>query len=280
MLFLGLGEKNIQMQLFCKLQFDWLIHVNERGHSKNTCRSQRKNKKCIHMINDSSESDDDPMYIKTLERDINSMSKSDDVIKIIPLVNSVSLEIELDTGAAVSLITEKIFMEKFPSVKMKPSDIVLKTYTGERMKPVCVADVDVKYQKRQKNLKLYVVRKAGVTLFGRDWLKHITLNWPEIKAFKVCKTDEHLKTVLEKHASVFNDDWGTLKGIKAKSTVKPDAQPKFVKTRQVPYALKPKVEVELDKLVNLRSATLVNGQSQLYQFVRRMEQCVCVVILR
>ena len=103
--------------------------------------------------------------------------------------------IKLDTGAAVSVILEKIFKKKFQSVKMKPSDIVLKTYTGEKIKPVGVADVDVKYQKQHKNLKLYVVRKAGVTRFGRGWLKHITLNWPEIKAGKMCKTDEHLKFV-------------------------------------------------------------------------------------
>ena len=61
--------------------------------------------------------------------------------------------------------------------------------------PVGVADVDVKYQKQHKNLNLYVVRKAGVTLYSRDWLKHITLNWPEIEVVKVCKTDEHLKTM-------------------------------------------------------------------------------------
>ena len=233
------GDHNPQS---CYYKDKECYNCHKRGHSKNACRSLRKNKKSIHMIND--ESDDDPIYIKTLERDINSMSKSDDVIKITPLVNSINLEMELDTGAAVSVIPEKIFMEKFPSVKMKPSDIVLKTYTGERMKPVGVADVDVKYQKQHKNLKLYVVRKAGVTLFGRDWLKHITLNWPEIKAVRVCKTDENLKTVLDKHASVFKDDWGTLNGIKAKLTVKPDAKPKFIKARQVPYALKPKVEVE------------------------------------
>ena len=47
----------------------------------------------------------------------------------------------------------------------------------------------------------------------------------------MCKTDEHLKTVLDKHASVFKGDRGTLKGIKAKLTVKPDAKPKFVKAR-------------------------------------------------
>ena len=47
------------------------------------------------------------------------------------------------------------------------------TYTGEKIKPVGVADIDVKCQKQHKNLILYVVRKARVTLFGRDWLKHI-----------------------------------------------------------------------------------------------------------
>ena len=32
-------------------------------------------------------------------------------------------------------------------------------------------------------------------------------------------------------------------------TVKPDAKPKFVKARQVPFVFKPNVEVELNKLV-------------------------------
>ena len=106
-----------------------------------------------------------------LWRWISILSKSDDVIKITPQVNSISLEMEMDPGAAVSVIPGKIFMEKFPNVKMKPSDIVLKAYTREKIKPVGVADVDVKYQTQLKNLKLYVVRKAGITLFVQDWLK-------------------------------------------------------------------------------------------------------------
>jgi hypothetical protein len=117
------------------------------------------------------------------------------------------------------------------------------------MNPVGLAEVRVKNQNQCKNFKLYVVKRGGVTLFGRDWLQHTTLDWAEIKALVACKVHDSLKTVLNKHSSVFKDDWGTLKGIKAKLTVKPDAKPKFVKAIQVPYALKPKVEVELDKLV-------------------------------
>lgn len=40
-----------------------------------------------------------------------------------------------------------------------------------------------------------------------------------------------------------------LKEITANFTLKPDATPKFLKARHVPYALKPKVEVELETLV-------------------------------
>lgn len=91
---------------------------------------------------------------------INSISKSDDEIKITPLGKSISLEMELDTGAAV--IPEKIFNGK-DETKFN----CVKTYTGGKIKPVGVADVDMKYKKQRKNLKLYVVRKAGVTLFDR-----------------------------------------------------------------------------------------------------------------
>lgn len=64
--------------------------------------------------------------------------------------------------------------------------MVLKTYTGKKLQPVGVVEVSVKYQ----NLKLYLV-----TLFGRDWLKHITLNWLEIKTGVTSKTQGNLNTL-------------------------------------------------------------------------------------
>jgi hypothetical protein len=87
------------------------------------------------MIGDSPDSDSELVYIKTLETDINSVSR-DHVIKITPLVNTVNLEMKLDSGAGVSVISEKIIKEKFFNVKLKPYDLVLKSYSGQKMKPV------------------------------------------------------------------------------------------------------------------------------------------------
>ncbi|KAJ8346503.1 hypothetical protein SKAU_G00279040 [Synaphobranchus kaupii] len=44
---------------------------------------------------------------------------------------------------------------------------------------------------------------------------------------------------------------GTIKGIKARVTLKPDSVPKFCPPRNVPYALRPKVEAELTRLTEL-----------------------------
>jgi hypothetical protein len=41
---------------------------------------------------------------------------------------------ELDTGAAVSLLPESVVKSQFPQLQLVPSSIRLKTYTGEVLK--------------------------------------------------------------------------------------------------------------------------------------------------
>ena len=54
--------------------------------------------------------------------------------------------------------------------------------------------------------------------------------------------------MLDRHAAVFQEEPGKLKGYKAKITLDPRATPHFCKMRPVSYALKAKVEEELDRL--------------------------------
>ncbi|XP_020621531.1 uncharacterized protein K02A2.6-like [Orbicella faveolata] len=61
----------------------------------------------------------------------------------------------------------------------------------------------------------------------------------------------HLKKfekLLDENSEVFQDEIGKLKSTKAKLTLKEGSKPMFCKARSVPYAMKPKVEVQLKRL--------------------------------
>ena len=60
--------------------------------------------------------------------------------------------------------------------------------------------------------------------------------------------DVRVQRLVDTHKSLFSPGVGNLKHITAKFTLKPDATPKFVKARPVPFALRDKVNDELDKL--------------------------------
>ena len=57
-----------------------------------------------------------------------------------------------------------------------------------------------------------------------------------------------LEEILNRHTEVFNEGLGQLKNFKAKINVDMEAQPRFCKPRPVPYAVKPLVERELQRL--------------------------------
>ena len=98
-----------------------------------------------------------------------------------------------------------------------------------------------------------VVSGNGPALLGRNWLHAIKLNWRYTK--HVCCGVEDL---LKKHASLFNEGLGTLKGINARLIIKTDTIPKFLKPRSVPYALRDVIEKELERLEKLGVIEKVN----------------------
>ena len=103
----------------------------------------------------------------------------------------------------------------------------------------------VEYGKQKSRLELLVIAGSGPSLFGRDWLLAIKLDWSQLHHMTVPSV---LHKVLQKHATVFKDELGEVKGTTAKIHVDPQARPRFCKACTVPYALWGKVEQELDRL--------------------------------
>ena len=96
-------------------------------------------------------------------------------------INDTPLHMELDTGAAVSLISEETWRSRLHKIPLKGTDVRLRMYTGESIDVLGEAVVTVVYGEQEAKLPILVVPGNGPSLLGRNWLKLICLNWPEIK---------------------------------------------------------------------------------------------------
>ena len=172
---------------------------------------------------------------------------------------------EVDTGALTSVMSQSIFMNtwKGSGPKLQSSDVYVKTYTGESLEVIGSIDVDAKYEGQKASLQLQIINADGHAFLQRDWLHKLKLNWPAIGPLS-------LKSVLDMHSSVFNEVLGCVQEMSAKIHVEPESTPQFCKARPVPYALRDKVECELDHLHEL-------GVTELVEFVEWATPIVSVV---
>ena len=152
---------------------------------------------------------------------------------------------ELDTGASLSMISQQTFAQIGHIRELKPSTVRLTSYSDHEIKVLGTVDVEVSYEGVQKVLPLLIVDGTGPSLFGRNWLMHFQLNWQSIQQVQQ-KGD--LELVLDKYNLVFEKGLGNLKGTTAKIHIDPQTKPIFCKACPVPYAIRPKLEVELDRL--------------------------------
>ena len=164
--------------------------------------------------------------------------------KVTVLVNGVNVTMEIDTGASTTVVDEKTFHTLSLN---KAVNTALRTYTGEMIPVVGECELEVEYDGFKGLLPAVVIRGDGPCLIGRNWLQHISLNWSEI--FHLSAMDKDLNEMLETHASIFQGGLGKVAGVKAKIYVDSTERPRFLKSRPVAYALREKIETELDGLV-------------------------------
>ena len=134
-------------------------------------------------------------------------------------------------------------------MKLRSFAQTLTTYSGEKLGVLGQADVKVDYDGQHATLPIVVVKMSNQPpLLGRNWLAEIRLDWSSILRVMSTAPDD-VQKVCSQHSSVFKEGLGTMKLHTAKVRVRADAKPKFNRARPVPYALKPAIETELDKLV-------------------------------
>lgn len=232
-------------------------NCGKKGHIAAVCRSPKQNVAAKTRPPRQRRGNDrkrhSTKFITTEEHDTESLSLhsigggATPPIKVPLIINNNLLNMELDTGATITIMSERQFREIFPGAKMEKSNVLLKTYTGESLPVVGEVVVQVQHNQQSRDLALTIVGGDGPSLLGRDWLKHLKLNWKAVHSLRE-HAIESLDDLLERYSELFTEELGTIKSFCAKLNVDPEACPKFFKARTVPYALKSAIEDELDRL--------------------------------
>ena len=87
-------------------------------------------------------------------------------------------------------------------------------------------------------------------MFGRNWLEQIQLDWKAIR-WASAESHEDVKPLIDKYNNVFSNELGAITGFEAHLEVKPHVTPVFCKARPILFSLKPQVDQELDRLVDV-----------------------------
>ena len=91
-------------------------------------------------------------------------------------INGTALNMEVDTGATVFIISKTTYQKLFSEIPIKPASLCLRTYTGELIDVEGEMTAQVKYASQTKEPGLIVVRGDGPSLFGHNWLNHFQLD--------------------------------------------------------------------------------------------------------
>ena len=76
------------------------------------------------------------------------------------------VQVEIDTGASLSLVSEQIYQELWPSIPLQSTLVNLITYSGTPLKVLGLINVEVCYEQQTMTLSLLVVAGIGASQLG------------------------------------------------------------------------------------------------------------------
>ncbi|XP_026314449.1 LOW QUALITY PROTEIN: uncharacterized protein K02A2.6-like [Hyposmocoma kahamanoa] len=167
-------------------------------------------------------------------------------------INGINLKFEIDSGSTVTAISNKTYKLHFSAVSLLPCKKKLISYTGNIINSLGIARLPVTYSGETKILDVYVIDNGGPPLLGRDFISVFNLELTPVHFCNHVPSDDYeLQSLLKQHAKVFSDQLGCFNKYKIKLSLKEGARPVFFKARPVAFALREKIEQELDRLCNI-----------------------------
>lgn len=95
-------------------------------------------------------------------------------------VNGEKVKMEIDSRAAMSIMSQKMYEKRFSRFKLRSSEVVLKDCSGKVIPVIGEMDVTVKCGDQVLKSVLIVSEGNSPTLKGRNWIRYLTLDWSQV----------------------------------------------------------------------------------------------------
>lgn len=200
------------------------------------------------------------MYGANLVELNESVQHIDDRYMITVSINGAPLEMEVDSGAKYALIGEDSYEKLGINAPIDYPQMAFRAYNGEIVPVHGRASVSVEYNAVKIDTSLYIVPAGRVPLLGRSWIRPLGIELKDIDSAQPARpesiniasvSDNQIPTVQEiltQYSDIFEQKIGQVPDLKLNLTLREGAKPVSLKARPVPFALREKVNEELDKL--------------------------------
>jgi len=216
------------------------------NHFAAMCRQTRDRKKVHALDADSASETDEEFVLQVTGSKQHKATAARKEIKAKMSIGTRNVDFQIDSGASVNVLPKELIPK---DTKIIPTNKILTTWDGTKVKPEGSAKVGLKKPTNQKkySVELIVVSKGFMPLIGKnasEQMNLITVNYKNFESVLTVQDD-----LLNTHVEVFKDTLGKLPGevtISVDETVRPVCLP----ARRIPVEIKPRVRAELDKMVD------------------------------
>lgn len=226
----------------------------EKGHLKKVCRGKKSSQARVHNLCPEVQASDGNECEGCHECELFNMryvSYSPIVINV--TIMGIKLKMELDSGSGTTVISDQIYNTQFKHLKLNESDLRMCLYTGHKISPMGYFTSKVSYLNESHDLKIYVVKNGGPPLLGRDFMAkfglYFTSNNNHLGMDSLCPGE--VLQLLDNYSDLFSDELGKFNKFEIELRLKENAVPKFFKPRSIPFALKDRVEEEIQRLLDV-----------------------------
>jgi len=165
------------------------------GHIVRACFKKKRDSERLNEVNMTEGQEDEEELQQTV---VYSIASSNPPIYLDVIVNDIPVNFQLDTGAGVSVMNHTQFESTFSDIQLKKSEIVLKSYSSNRIPVVGEVEVSAAINGSTCKLTLVVVEGNGPPLLGRTWLKRLNIPWTTMFQISSAVTDGNSAKKLDK----------------------------------------------------------------------------------